>query len=75
MPEPPYSTGTSMAIRPFSPSSWMFSNGYSPVASKCSALVAIFSLAIRRATSCSISCSSEKLKSTTPLPGLIKLRL
>ncbi len=75
MPEPPYSTGTSMPIRPFSPSRRMFSSGYSPVASKCSALGAIFSLAMRRATSCSINCSSEKLKSTTPLPGLTRLQL
>ena len=65
MPAPPYSAGTSMPIRPFSPRARMFSSGNSPVRSWCSALGAIFSRAMRRATSWSISCSSVNPKSTT----------
>jgi hypothetical protein len=42
----------------------MFSSGNSPVLSKCSALGAIFSCAMRRATSWIINCSSVKRKST-----------
>src|SRR5690606_31721967 len=66
MPAPPYSAGTSMPINPFSPSRRMLSSGNSPLRSWCSALGAITSWPMRRATSWIINCSSVKRKSTRP---------
>src|SRR5690348_7258283 len=67
MPAPPYSAGTSTPIRPFSPSTFMFASGNSPVWSWCSALGAMRSCAMRRATSWIINCSSVNWKSTAVL--------
>src|SRR5690606_4801876 len=64
MPAPPYSSGTSMPISPFSPSRRMLSSGNSPERSNSSALGAIFSCAIRLATSWIINCSSLNPNST-----------
>src|SRR6478735_9172593 len=70
MPAPPYSAGTSTPIRPFSPSTFMLASGNSPVWSWCSALGAMRSAAMRRATSWIINCSSVNWKSTAVLGGV-----
>src|SRR5574337_930538 len=63
MPAPPYSTGTSMPIRPSLPISRMLSSGNSPDLSKSAATGAMRLEANSRAIDWICNCSSEKWKS------------
>ena len=63
---PPYSSGKGMAITPLLAKSSSMSFGYSAVSSISAARGATRSWTISRMVSRMASCSSEKLKSTSP---------